>query len=81
MPCLTLRENTERPVTVEVGTNILVGSSMESLREELANIVSGHPKKGSIPALWDGRAGQRIAGVLVQSLPIVSIPAAAAVSG
>jgi len=79
--CLTLRENTERPVTVEVGTNILVGSSMERLREELANIVSGRPKKGSIPVLWDGCASQRIAEVLLRSLPIASIPAAAVVSG
>src|SRR5262249_23641509 len=45
VPCLTLRENTERPVTVEVRTNILVANSTERVRVELANIVSGRPKK------------------------------------
>lgn len=60
-PCLTVRENTERPVTVTVGTNILVGRDMELLKAEVAKILAGKAKKGGIPPLWDGRAGERIA--------------------
>ena len=75
VPCLTLRKNTERPITVEVGTNILVGNSVERLRSELTKIVDGHPKKGSIPPLWDGHAGERIAQRLRKTFP--SFPASA----
>jgi UDP-N-acetylglucosamine 2-epimerase (non-hydrolysing) len=57
-PCLTVRENTERPITVEMGTNILVGRSMITLRREAEKIIRGEKKKGSIPSLWDGRAGE-----------------------
>jgi len=67
VPCLTLRNNTERPITVEMGTNFIVGQDREKLRLELRKIVDGRPKTGAIPPLWDGRAGERIAGVL-QSL-------------
>jgi UDP-N-acetylglucosamine 2-epimerase (non-hydrolysing) len=63
--CLTVRENTERPITVSSGTNILVGSDMERLRLEVQRILQGNEKKGHIPPLWDGRAAQRIADVLV----------------
>ncbi len=65
VPCLTVRENTERPITVDVGTNILVGRSMEVLKREVAKIVHGDKKSGSIPALWDGHAGKRVANVLL----------------
>jgi UDP-N-acetylglucosamine 2-epimerase (non-hydrolysing) len=64
VPCLTLRSNTERPVTVTVGTNILVGQDGGRLRAELSKILDGKPKRGSVPPLWDGRAGQRIAEIL-----------------
>jgi UDP-N-acetylglucosamine 2-epimerase (non-hydrolysing) len=64
VPCLTLRANTERPVTAEVGTNILVGQDMVKLRSELANILAGKAKSGTIPSMWDGRASERIADVL-----------------
>jgi UDP-N-acetylglucosamine 2-epimerase (non-hydrolysing) len=64
VPCLTLRGNTERPVTVTVGTNILVGQDGATLRAELSKILDGKPKRGSVPPLWDGRAGQRIAEIL-----------------
>jgi UDP-N-acetylglucosamine 2-epimerase (non-hydrolysing) len=64
VPCLTVRENTERPVTVSIGSNILVGRDMERLKQESSKILSGKAKKGSIPPLWDGKAGQRIADVL-----------------
>jgi UDP-N-acetylglucosamine 2-epimerase (non-hydrolysing) len=67
VPCLTVRENTERPVTVTLGTNILVGQDREKLRSELSKILAGKAKKGSIPPLWDGYAGKRIADVLCGS--------------
>ena len=65
VPCLTLRENTERPITVSRGTNVLVGRDPEKLRAELALVMAGKQKKGTIPPLWDGHAGERIARVLV----------------
>jgi len=68
VPCLTLRENTERPVTVDIGTNILIGNDMEKLRAELTNIVEGRMKKGAIPPLWDGHAAERVAHVLKNEL-------------
>lgn len=64
VPCLTLRSNTERPTTVTTGTNTLVGDDRECLVGELARILEGKHKKGSIPPLWDGRAGERIADIL-----------------
>jgi UDP-N-acetylglucosamine 2-epimerase (non-hydrolysing) len=64
VPCLTLRSNTERPVTVSMGTNVLVGHDPRLLVPELARILEGNAKKGSIPPLWDGRASERIAQAL-----------------
>jgi UDP-N-acetylglucosamine 2-epimerase (non-hydrolysing) len=64
VPCLTLRENTERPVTVSCGTNTLVGTDMQKLRSEFSKIKSGSARKGSIPPLWDGKTGERIADIL-----------------
>lgn len=66
VPCLTLRENTERPITVSLGTNVIVGRDGERLRCELSNILSGHGKQGAVPSLWDGHSGERIAQVLEQ---------------
>jgi UDP-N-acetylglucosamine 2-epimerase (non-hydrolysing) len=68
VPCLTVRENTERPITVSMGTNVLVGRDRERLRAELARVLAGNAKKGTIPPLWDGRAGERIADILVRQL-------------
>jgi UDP-N-acetylglucosamine 2-epimerase (non-hydrolysing) len=65
MPCLTVRENTERPITVSMGTNVLVGHDREKLRAELARVLAGKAKKGTVPPLWDGHAGERIADILV----------------
>jgi UDP-N-acetylglucosamine 2-epimerase (non-hydrolysing) len=65
VPCLTLRANTERPVTVSMGTNVLVGQDLGLLNSELARVLEGKAKKGSIPPLWDGHAGERIAEVLL----------------
>jgi UDP-N-acetylglucosamine 2-epimerase (non-hydrolysing) len=64
VPCLTLRSNTERPVTVTMGTNILVGQDGAALRAELNKILEGNPKQGTVPPLWEGRAGRRIAEIL-----------------
>jgi UDP-N-acetylglucosamine 2-epimerase (non-hydrolysing) len=67
VPCLTMRENTERPVTVNVGTNELVGRDPDRLRVRARSILDGNAKPGSIPPLWDGRAAERIAGHLLGS--------------
>jgi UDP-N-acetylglucosamine 2-epimerase (non-hydrolysing) len=66
--CLTLLDNTERPVTVSVGTNVIVGQDREKLRAELADVISGNSKKGTVPPLWDGHAGARIAATLWEPL-------------
>jgi UDP-N-acetylglucosamine 2-epimerase (non-hydrolysing) len=64
VPCLTLRSNTERPVTVDCGTNVMVGNDLPKLRTELLKIVEGKAKPSRIPPLWDGKASERIADVL-----------------
>ncbi len=61
VPCLTVRENTERPITIEQGTNTLVGTSPETLVAAAEDILANGGKKGRIPALWDGKAAERIA--------------------
>ena len=66
VPCLTLRSNTERPVTVSMGTNILVGQDRKRLSSELMKIYEGKGKTGTIPPLWDGHAGDRIADILLR---------------
>jgi UDP-N-acetylglucosamine 2-epimerase (non-hydrolysing) len=65
VPCLTLRNNTERPVTVTVGTNVLIGHDLGRLGSELSKIIEGKAKKGSVPPLWDGHAAERIAEALL----------------
>jgi UDP-N-acetylglucosamine 2-epimerase (non-hydrolysing) len=65
VPCLTVRANTERPVTVTLGTNTLVGQDMARLRTETTAILAGGGKVGQIPPLWDGKAGARIAQILL----------------
>lgn len=66
VPCLTLRHNTERPITVDEGTNTLVGSTAATITQAAQAILQGHSKQGQRPALWDGRAAERI----VQQLEI-----------
>src|SRR5438874_978213 len=66
VPCLTLRENTERPITVEVGTNQLVGTDPARVIPAAREVLAGRGKKGRIPELWDGHAAERVAGVLVR---------------
>jgi UDP-N-acetylglucosamine 2-epimerase (non-hydrolysing) len=69
IPCLTLRENTERPITVRQGSNKLTGRDMDILRREAAKILAGNWKNGVVPELWDGRAGLRIAAILADCGP------------
>lgn len=71
-PCLTVRENTERPITVEIGTNIVVGRSPERLRDAICGILRGQIKKGQIPPLWDGHSLARIADILVKAFSPVA---------
>ncbi len=66
IPCLTIRNNTERPVTLTLGTNILIGQDMRQLKSEVTKILSGNCKKGTIPPLWEGKAGERIADVITK---------------
>ncbi len=68
IPCLTLRENTERPVTVSEGTSTLVGSNVGLLERLVDDALAGRYKRGKSPALWDGRAGERIGREVVQFL-------------
>lgn len=66
VPCLTVRENTERPITVAIGTNKLVGQDMDLLRGEASRILESGVADGGIPPLWDGHASERIADLVVQ---------------
>lgn len=61
VPCLTMRANTERPVTVDVGTNTLIGDDLGLLRDHVQAVVEGRGKRGALPPLWDGRAAERVA--------------------
>jgi UDP-N-acetylglucosamine 2-epimerase (non-hydrolysing) len=69
VPCLTVRENTERPITVDVGTNTLVGRDFACLQKELASIFKGNAKHGVVPPLWDGHAAERIAEIITAKVP------------
>jgi len=69
IPCLTARPNTERPITVDEGTSTLVGNDLGKLRECLGAVLDGTYKRGSCPALWDGRAAERIARLLAEPAP------------
>ncbi len=68
VPCLTLRENTERPITVEEGTNTLVGRNRDAIVGHVDEILAGRGKRGRVPELWDGHAAERIAADLWQWL-------------
>lgn len=68
IPCLTLRDSTERPETVTIGTNELIGTDPKLLKPALDRLFSGDWKKGAIPEKWDGRTGERIVTELKQLL-------------
>ncbi|AKF79808.1 UDP-N-acetylglucosamine 2-epimerase [Myxococcus fulvus 124B02] len=70
VPCLTLRENTERPITVEQGTNEVVGTDPDRIRESADRVLDGQGKKGRIPEYWDGRSGERIADLFARFLGV-----------
>ena len=69
IPCLTLRENTDRPVTVTEGTSTVVGTSREKITAEAARIIEGNSKKGRVPNYWDGKAAGRIIRCLLEHPP------------
>jgi UDP-N-acetylglucosamine 2-epimerase (non-hydrolysing) len=81
VPCLTMRHNTERPVTTEIGTNILVGDDTIKLRTEVLRILAGNAKQGAIPPLWDGHASERIADVIVRGTRYAGAQPTTALSG
>jgi UDP-N-acetylglucosamine 2-epimerase (non-hydrolysing) len=67
IPCITLRENTERPVTVTSGTNVIVGADKEKIINEARKRLNSHSTSFSIPPLWDGKAAKRIVDVILRS--------------
>jgi UDP-N-acetylglucosamine 2-epimerase (non-hydrolysing) len=69
VPCLTLRENTERPITISEGTNLLIGTDPAKIIAAAQAILAGKGKPGRIPPLWDGHAAERIVEVLLKNRP------------
>ena len=65
-PCLTLRDNTERPITVEIGTNTLVEFDIDILKKHINNILEENYKNGEVPKLWDGKATERIIDIIMK---------------
>lgn len=70
VPCMTLRDNTERPETCEVGTNKLVGTNPDKIKPALDKLFAGEWQKGDIPQLWDGHTAERIVEVLIKKLTV-----------
>ncbi|HEX8435768.1 UDP-N-acetyl glucosamine 2-epimerase, partial [Archangium sp.] len=70
IPCLTVRENTERPITVDIGTNLVVGTDPARIQQAADRILEGQAKKGRVPDMWDGRTGERIARVYEEFLGV-----------
>jgi UDP-N-acetylglucosamine 2-epimerase (non-hydrolysing) len=68
VPCVTIRNNTERPITVEQGTNVLVGTNPGKVVEAALQAIAGNAKKGRRPDLWDGHAAERVVGILARQL-------------
>jgi len=66
--CITLRTSTERPITVEVGTNQLLGNDLEKAQNAALNVLNGQLKKGQIPELWDGNSAKRIADIISEKI-------------
>lgn len=66
IPCMTLRNNTERPETITTGTNELLGTDPKSIKPAFEKLLSGNWKKGAIPEKWDGKTAERIAGILLE---------------
>lgn len=68
VPCVTIRNNTERPITVDEGSNVLAGTNPGNIIVEAQQVLRGKGKRGRRPDLWDGRAAERIVGVLEREL-------------
>jgi UDP-N-acetylglucosamine 2-epimerase (non-hydrolysing) len=68
VPCITMRNNTERPITVEEGTNVLVGTDPSKILDAVSRVLSGDKKTGKTPHLWDGKAAERIISVLEHTI-------------
>ncbi len=68
VPCLTLRNNTERPITCEMGTNILVGNDPVRIKDAVEKVLCGDHPKGQIPPKWDGKAAERIVDILSEGV-------------
>ena len=68
MPCLTLRENTERPVTAEIGSSYIVGADPQRILAAFENVMNGHARTPRIPPLWDGHAAERTVDLLLKLL-------------
>lgn len=68
VPCITIRDSTERPETITYGTNELIGIDPLALKPALDRLFSSDLKKGSIPPMWDGESGHRIAKVIEEKL-------------
>jgi UDP-N-acetylglucosamine 2-epimerase (non-hydrolysing) len=66
IPCMTLRENTERPETVKIGSNELIGTDPRAIKPAMEKLFSGNWKKGNIPELWDGKTAERIVEILTK---------------
>ena len=68
VPCLTLRENTERPVTTEIGSNQIVGTDPDTIVKSYKRIIENNWRKPQTPPLWDGHAAERIVSILIEKL-------------
>ncbi len=68
VPCITMRNNTERPITCEVGTNVMVGNQPEEILKQTRNILDGNVKQGKIPDKWDGHAAERIVDHILDTI-------------
>jgi UDP-N-acetylglucosamine 2-epimerase (non-hydrolysing) len=70
VPCITIRENTERPVTIDEGSNVLVGTDPARIVLEVRKVLRGEGKQGRRPHLWDGKAAERIVKILATELGV-----------
>jgi UDP-N-acetylglucosamine 2-epimerase (non-hydrolysing) len=68
VPCVTVRENTERPITVKVGTNILAGTSKEGIRQATRRQLTSLRVSSTVPEAWDGKSAQRILDVICREI-------------
>ncbi|HHJ19619.1 MAG TPA: UDP-N-acetyl glucosamine 2-epimerase, partial [Gammaproteobacteria bacterium] len=65
VPCITMRENTERPITCEIGTNVIVGNSADKILQAANDVLEQNSRPGQVPEYWDGRAAERIVSILI----------------